>query len=232
MTYLNERKRNFILGTMTVLAVIMSLYFMPPANADERGFRHEEFRDARHHHDRFYPRRGVFVTVLPPDYRFYDYRGSRFYFSGGIWYRAEGPRFLVVAPPFGLVVPYLPPYYTTVWVGPVPYYYANEVYYTPAPGGYVIVAPPQGTVSQVPPQGTVNQAPLSSDQLYIYPRNKQGEQQQATDRYECHRWASSQTSYDPTQPPTGLSGNQLSQKNTDYRRAMAACLEGRGYTVK
>jgi hypothetical protein len=236
MTYLNKRKRNFVLGMLTVLAVIMSLYFAPAfapsANADERGFRHEEFRDSHHGHDRFYPRRGVYITVLPPDHRMYDYGGSRFYFSGGVWYRGEGPRFIVVAPPFGLVIPYLPPYYTTVWVGPVPYYYANEVYYTPAPGGYVIVQPPQGTVSQAPPQGTVNQAPLPSEQLYIYPRNKQGEKQQATDRYECHRWAASQAGFDPTMPPAGMSGAQVSQKNADYHRAMAACLDGRGYTVK
>jgi hypothetical protein len=39
-----------------------------------------------------------------------------------------------------------------------------------------------------------------------------------------------QTGYDPVQPPAGAS--QMSQKRADYQRAMGACLDGRGYTVK
>jgi hypothetical protein len=71
---------------------------------------------------------------------------------------------------------------------------------------------------------------MSSDKLFLYPRKGQSEQQQAKDRYECHSWAVSQTGYDPTQPPA--SAAQMSQKRADYQRAMGACLDGRGYTVK
>ena len=96
------------------------------------------------------------------------HRGTRFFFLGGVWYRPYGPRFEIIAPPFGIVVPFLPPYYTTIWVGGMPYYYANEVYYAQSPGGYMVVEPPQGEVVQPPP---------SVAQLFIYPRKGQSERQ-------------------------------------------------------
>jgi hypothetical protein len=74
--------------------------------------------------------------------------------------------------------------------------------------------------------------PPSAEKTFIYPRQGQSEKQQATDRYECYRWTIGQTGYDPTQPPAGQSGAELSKKRGDYRRAETACLEGRGYTVK
>jgi hypothetical protein len=42
----------------------------------------------------------------------------------------------------------------------------------------------------------------------------------------------SQTHYDPTQPNSGVPGTQLNQMRADYQRAMGACLDGRGYTMK
>jgi len=149
--------------------------------------------------------------------------GSRFYFSGGVWYRPSGPRFSVVVPPIGLIVPFLPPYYATIWVGGVPYYYANEVYYAHRGGGYVVVEPPKEEI--------VSQTPPPADQMFIYPRLGQNEKQQADDKYACHQWAVNQTGFDPTQPPGGTS-TQSVEKRADYQRAMGACLDGRGYTVK
>ena len=149
--------------------------------------------------------------------------GSPYYFYGGVWYRPYGPRFAVVMPPFGLVVPFLPPYYTTIWVSGIPYYYANEVYYTQSPGGYMVVEPPKGDVVE---------APAVAERLFIYPRQGQSEKQQSDDRYECHRWAVGQTHYDPTQPPGSIPETQGSQKRAEYNRAIGACLDARGYTVK
>ena len=115
-----------------------------------------------------------------------------------------------------------------IWVGSVPYYYANDVYYVQGPQGYTVVAPPASNtvVETPPPASNVAQAP--QEQLFIYPKQGQSEQQQATDRYECHRWAVSQTGYDPTLSPAPAPP----QKQEEYRRAMSACLDGRGYTVK
>lgn len=232
----NSRKTKEGFITILILAVLSGIFsgFIAEAMAQHGGPHgsHREFVDSRYGHGRHYPMRGEYFGELPRDHRAFVYHGNRYFFSGGIWYRPEGPRFVVVAPPFGLVIPFLPPFYTTVWIGSSPYYYANEVYYAPAPGGYMVVAPPpQGTVSQIPPGAVPPPPPVgqSPDQMFIYPRKGQTEAQQAKDRYECHRWAVSQTGFDPTNPAAYPAGDQ---KSADYKRAMGACLEGRGYTVK
>jgi hypothetical protein len=135
----------------------------------------------------------------------------------------------VVAPPVGLFVPFLPSFYTTVWFHGTPYYYANETYYISTPGGYVVTQPPQGEVSEAPPESSE----AMENKLFIYPRKGQSQAQQDNDCYECHKWAKDQTNYDPTTAiPQGMSANQAMQRRADYQRAMAACLESRGYTVK
>jgi hypothetical protein len=232
---------------LTLLSGILLTGLWQVAGAQEREFRHREFRDSRYHHDHYYPARGQYFDVLPSGHRMVVFGRARYYFFDGVWYRPMGRRFLVVAPPIGLPVPFLPPYYTTIMVGGMPYYYANEIYYTAGPNGYMVVAPPTGEVIPGPPPPAVSpqgpppgppaggQAPagqMSGDQMFIYPRQGQNEKKQADDRFECHRWAAGQTGYDPTKPPVGLPEAQLFQKRGDYNRAMSACLEGRGYTVR
>ena len=225
MTHIYNKKNGyFAFGLMLALLSGIILFGLPqPAQAADRGGHYREFQDSRYHHDRSYPARGQFIGALPRDHRVVVYGGARYYFSGGVWYRPQGPRFVVVMPPIGLFVPLLPPYYATIWVGGVPYYYANEIYYAHRGGGYVIVEPPKEEVSQTPPP---------ADQMFIYPRMGQSKQQQDDDRYACHQWAVNQTGFDPTQPPGGSPGSQKIEKRADYQRAMSACLDGRGYTVK
>ncbi len=215
----------FVIGLMLiVLSGIMLFGFTQVVNAEERGSGRHEVMDSRHGHNHAYPARGQYFERLPSGYRAVSYGRSRYFFYGGVWYRPYGPRFIVVAPPFGLVVPFLPLYYTTLWVGGVPYYYANEIYYTQTAGGYMVTEPPKGEATQ---------PPVTTGQIFIYPRKGQNDQQQAKDRYECHSWAVGQTHYDPTQPTGNIPGDQqLSQKRADYDRAMGACLDARGYTVK
>ena len=38
--------------------------------------------------------------------------------------------------------------------------------------------------------------------------------------------------FDPTQPAAGTPPDQLNSLRADYRRAMVACLEGRGYSAR
>lgn len=182
--------------------------------------------DHRHHHDHYYPRHGAQVSVLPRGYREVRYRDSRYYFYGGAWYRPSGTRFIVTFPPIGLVVPFLPNAYTTIWVGGIPYYYAAGTYYSWAPEarGYRVVSPP--------PEKEVVEDPGLPDKLFIYPKQGQSEQQQATDRYECHNWARQQTGFDPTQPGGGVDAEQNTTKHSEYNRALKACLEARGYSVQ
>ena len=65
---------------------------------------------------------------------------------------------------------------------------------------------------------------------YIYPKLGQTAEKQASDEYECHRWAVGQTGYDPTAVANGQSS--VSTQRNDYLRAQGACLEGRGYTIR
>ena len=234
MTHIHHTSRHFALGLMLALFSGLLLFgSAQAAYAADRAFAQREFRDTRYNHDHVYPVRGQEVKALPRDHRVVVHGGARFYFSGGVWYRPYGPRFAVIAPPFGLFVPFLPPYYASVWVGGNPYYYANEVYYVSRGNGYVVVEPPKGDVSQTPPLASpVTPPAVPMDRLFIYPRQNQSEQQQATDRYECHKWAVSQTGFDPTQPPVAVSEDPSGQKRADYPRAMGACLDGRGYTVR
>jgi opacity protein-like surface antigen len=68
--------------------------------------------------------------------------------------------------------------------------------------------------------------------LLIYPKNGQSQEQQSADRYACHSWAQGQTGFDPTEPNSAASRSELAARRSDYRRAMSACLEARGYSVR
>jgi uncharacterized protein involved in type VI secretion and phage assembly len=61
----------------------------------------------------------------------------------------------------------------------------------------------------------------------VYPKDGQTQEQIGKDKYECHKWAVSQTGFDPTQ-----AGGSAPNRRMDYIRAQTACLEGRGYSVK
>jgi len=187
-----------------------------------------EVLDNRYNHGHYYPPHGAVVRTLPGGYRPYYYHGSRYYFSGGIWY-APGPYgFVVTGPPVGLFLTVLPPFYSTVWVGGVPYYYADDVYYQwqPSANGYAVVEPPAGADQpSAPPQA-------SGDDYFIYPKNGQTQDQQAADQYECHSWSKGQTGFDPTQPGGGVAPGDTGSRREQYNRAMTACLEARGYSVK
>jgi hypothetical protein len=105
-----------------------------------------------------------------------------------------------------------------------PYYYSPYYY-----------APPPVVIQEQPPvyfQPAPSVTPPSTERIFVYPRQGQSEELQAKDRYECHSWAVSQTHYDPTQPASGMPAAQLNQMRADYQRAMGACLDGRGYTMK
>ena len=220
---------------------------------------HAGFRwDARYGHAHYYPPRGFAVGVLPVGY--VGLRGG-FFFAGGVFYAARGPGFVVVAPPVGLFVPVLPPVYATVTFGGVPYYYADDTYYVAANGGYQVVAPPTGAdqgpmdagegdydpnaggaaygdpnqpppegyappPGAPPPQAAAGAPPPAPGGLFFYPTNGQNQQQQSQDQWQCHQWAVQQTGFDPT-----TSGGGPGRQGA-YNRAIGACMQGRGYSVK
>ncbi len=170
-----------------------------------------------------------------PHYGGRYYNGYRPYYGygngwGGTYYRAG-----LYA---GLFVPFLPFGYATYWQGAAPYYYYDNVYYVSDRGGYreveqplteaVISAPSPAPVVAAPPvlNGPAPTYVNQPGQLFAYPRNGQTTTQATFDRIECERWGSQQTGFQPTITPVDAA------KKNDYQRAVSACLEGRGYTVK
>jgi hypothetical protein len=202
-------------------------------NVVERNFeRGRDARDDRHDRDgrgngghyeggRRPPR---YVSNLPGGYRQYDWGGHSYYNHGGRWYRPYGNQYVIVGAPFGLFVNYLPSYYSSFWFGSTRYFYADDTYYTyePLRRGYVVSRSPYNDEYE-------DEGSYSSEQdedLFVYPARGQSEQQQADDRYQCHRWAADQTHYDP------IDSDYDADQRADYLRAMTACLTGRGYSVR
>ena len=226
------------------LVAALSIALLSPGvgraeHRDEHDHGHgHEHHDVRHGHNHYYPQRGFEVHAVPREARVVVWGGERLWFHDGVWYRPHAHGFVVIAPPFGVVVPLLPAFATLVVLGGVQYYYANEAYYRyyPEQGGYQVVEPPEGQAAagpQAPPPGYgAPPAAPSSDNIFIYPKNGQSAELQARDRYECHRWAADQTAFDPTRQAGGVAPEAALAKRGDYMRAQQACLEARGYTVR
>jgi hypothetical protein len=186
-------------------------------------------RTVHHHYPArryYYPPRGYVAPALPRNVVIVHHRHYDYWYGGGVWYRPYGARYVVVTPPLGVFVSVLPTYYSTFWYGGIPYYYANDAYYVwrEPQRAYEVVAPPADAAATVAD-------PVTED-IFVYPREGQGEEQVAFDRYECHRWASDETGFDPTQPWGGVAQEQAGALREAYLRAMTACLEGRGYSVR
>jgi hypothetical protein len=153
---------------------------------------------------------------------------------GGYWRGAYWPPVFWGAG-FAWFLPVLPAFCATYYWDSIPYYYYNDVYYTydPSASGYVVTTPPPaaegeaaasdsdgaGPAAAAPPAPAAQADPRTGpgDGLYAYPKNGQSDEQQSSDRRECGQWADSQTG--------GAAGS------ADYRRALTACLQGRGYSV-
>ncbi len=186
-----------------------------------------------------YPPHGTMVGLPPSAPVVINHPSGHYYYSGGVWYAPRGPSYVVVAAPIGVFVPVLPVYYTTVWANGAPYYYANDTYYawSPAQNSYEVVSPPsddgipapQDQDAAAPAASAPAPLPDASDGLFVYPQHGQSDEQQATDRYECHKWATMQSGFDPT-----LGATSAAQPGSpeNYDRAIKACLEGRGYSVR
>ena len=183
--------------------------------------------------------------------RAYGYRGSYGYgyrpgWGGGYWHGGYWPSaYYGWSYPFYLAA--LPALYATYWWSGVPYYYVNNVYYTynTADNGYLATDPPpvagdysddvNAAAAAGPDAAAQNATPPDvapagpQAGLIAYPRNGQSDPQQSQDKFECHNWAKGQTGFDPTSQSS--SGATPGTRDA-YGRAMAACLDARGYTVR
>jgi hypothetical protein len=186
----------------------------------------------------------------------YGYGGRGYGWRGYGWRGyGWGPYWGLGGLGLGLYLATLPWDYSTYWWDGVPYYYANNGYYVwdGADGQYESVQPP----AQVSEQAA-HAPPMK---LYAYPKNGQSAQQQAADTAECMRWAHQQVDAAPPGTPpgavTGTRPGQLSSAppadsstavgaiaaatgsppgagaapGSQFTRAEAACLTGKGYSV-
>ena len=227
-------KATFGAVALAVALAVGTAHAEPPRGGPRPGWDHH---DVRFGHDHYYPSRGYYVRGLPRDRVIVG--GGRYYFSGGVWYAPRGPGWVVVGAPVGVFVPLLPLGYNTVYFGGVPYYYANDTYYqwVPAQNQYEVVAPPgdeNAAQMQPPPDAAPPPPPGAApgDDFFVYPKNGQPEDLQAKDKFECHKWASQQSGFDPTVSGGGVPPDQNASARSQYNRAITACLEGRGYSVK
>lgn len=218
---------------MTLLYVL-ALLPVPFAFADN-GHRHQEDGfSGRGYSERvstqrafrrpIYPAPGHRVAVIPDRHADVRVGSHRYKYADGVFYRpAPHGAYVVVHAPIGARIHHVPPGYVSFFVGPRHYFYANFTYYLwdQPTSEYVVVEEPEGAQRAV-----LAASESGSGELYVYPRLGQDEAQRDRDRYECYVWAVDQTGFDPANP------DSMPDRATDYRRANAACLEGRGYTVK
>lgn len=225
--------KNTRLFNMAV-AFSISLFFLPAQTWADRGHRdhspragheqwnrHEFSRDFRRDH---YNPPGFRAQRLPDRYDPVRLRNRTYFYHLGTFYepyRSGG--YVVVHAPIGARVGYLPPGYLSFYIGPRHYFYANLTYYLwdDHYNDYVVVKEPEGAENYV-----VDAAQNQDTTFFVYPAKGQSDELRDRDRYECYLWAVDQTGFDPSDPE----GN--TDKQRDYRRAISACLEGRGYTVK
>ena len=106
-----------------------------------------------------------------------------------------------------------------LWIGSVLYFVAAGTYYLWNADRNVYEPASQ------PPAVPVSEA--GRYDVIAYPAKGQSAEQQSRDRYECHTWAVGQSGFDPA---TAQSAPPATASDT-YRRALGACLTGRGYSV-
>ncbi|QZP33726.1 DUF6515 family protein [Pseudomonas sp. DR48] len=150
------------------------------------------------------------------------YGGRDYFYSGGYWYRPQGPRYVVVQPPRGIRVGYLPDYAREVWIGGALLFLAAGSYYAyqESTQDYVVVEPPV----QQPPQP---QPASNGYDVVAYPANGQSPEQVNQDGYECYQYAVQQSGFNP-RTATYQPDPSVVQA---YRQAQGNCLSSRGYQV-
>ena len=117
----------------------------------------------------------------------------------------------------------LPPYAEQVWLGSVLYFLAAGTYYLwhADTREYEVVSRRRGQRARLSGQRAGHRLRRGG-----LPARGQGPDQQSRDRYECHRWAVGERLR-----PGGATYAPAAEVANGYRRAMAACLSGRGYSV-
>ena len=214
---------------LIVIFTSLSALSMPVVADSDRGARnrggpsavrpHYSVRQQTYYKNRYYPI-GHRVRTLPRGYFSFSVGRGRYYYQSGVYYRHYGPDYVVVGAPIGAFINVLPYGYRTFYFGGIPYFYASGAYYNwnDRYRSYEVVERPD-SISDLQEEQVAE-----AKDVFVYPNRGQSTERTSKDRYECYLWAVDQTGFDPG---AGEAGD-----TNGYRRALGACLEGRGYTVK
>ena len=98
-------------------------------------------------------------------------------------------------------------------------------------GGAMPGAGAVGTAVPVVPASaaTVGPGTQKMPKVFLYPKNGQSAEQQARDRYDCYRFAVTQSGFDPMRTTPAVA-TPTSEQQSDFDRAQGACFEGHGYS--
>lgn len=164
------------------------------------------------------------VDALPRGHLRVPYRGGEYFFHDGYWYRPDGPRYVLVVPPRRVRVRSLPPYAEQVWLGSVLYFLAAGTYYLwhADTREYEVVSRRRGqrdpfirsagrppATTWWPTRARPGARPAEPRPLRVPPLGGGRERLR----------------------PGGATYAPAAEVANGYRRAMAACLSGRGYSV-
>jgi hypothetical protein len=163
------------------------------------------------------PAVGSVTKRIPAGNHVVRVKWKSYYYYDGRFYDRRPYGYVVVRAPYGVRVAHLPAGYLTWGFGTSRYYYVAGTWYIQDKKEFEVVEAPLISANIVK---SVNQ------NLVAYAARNQSDIQAQQDRYQCHRWAFEQTGYDPSLPGSSRT------MQPDYNRAMSACLEARGYTVK
>lgn len=113
-------------------------------HAEREDREHHEHRD--HNGHRYYryhdhPKFGLRLSFIPDMFFHLWIDGVEFTYYDGLYYRCEGPDYVIVEPPIGALVPAIPADYIPVVIRGVTYYTCDGIYYVRTREGYRVVPP-------------------------------------------------------------------------------------------
>jgi hypothetical protein len=212
-----------ILILISAIFLLMSDAFAQGRGAQDNGPNNAQSRSFPGSSRIIRPSIGQRVSVLPSNHQIVRVGVDSYRYANGSFYRpgSQGA-YIVVNAPLNARVDRLPLGAVSFYLGSRRYYYANFTYFLwdSDRREYRVVDEPDGAEIEVA------SASQTTGEIFVYPAEGQSEEQRDRDRYDCYLWASEQTGFDPSM------GEQDSSLASNYRRAISACLEGRGYTVK
>ena len=108
-----------------------------------------------HTHYKHHPRRGAVVKSLNAGAVAISFKGKRFHYHNGIFYKANGPKFIVAKAPLGMRVKVLPPKYKRFILGKKTYFYYYGTFYKRSDGAneFEVIDAPVGAVVDAIPEG-------------------------------------------------------------------------------